>query len=61
MSGHGGSHPHLVNEFIMSIIEDRDSAIDAEKAANWSSAGVLGNNSSIMGSEMIFIPDFWNL
>jgi predicted dehydrogenase len=60
-SGHSGSHPHLVNEFITSIIEDRDSAIDAEKAANWSSAGVLGNNSSIMGSEKIFIPDFWNL
>jgi hypothetical protein len=60
-SGHGGSHPHLVNEFIMSIVEKRDCAIDAEKAANWSSAGVLGNKSAISGSEKIYIPDFWNL
>ncbi|MCX6347671.1 MAG: Gfo/Idh/MocA family oxidoreductase [Actinobacteria bacterium] len=60
-SGHGGSHPHLVNEFVMSIVEKRDSAIDAEKAANWSSAGVLGNKSAVSGSEKIYLPDFWNL
>src|SRR5437879_13145042 len=23
-AGHGGSHPHLVNEFVMALVEDRD-------------------------------------
>jgi len=60
-SGHGGSHPHLVHEFIMSIVEKRDSAIDAEKAANWSSAGVLGNKSALEDGKKIYLPDFWDL
>jgi hypothetical protein len=28
-AGHGGSHPHLVQEFVAAIIEGRDSAVDA--------------------------------
>jgi predicted dehydrogenase len=60
-AGHGGSHPHLVHEFIRSIVEKRDSAIDAEYSANWTCAGLLGHKSSINGGEKIYIPDFWNL
>ncbi len=60
-SGHGGSHPHLVHEFIMSIVENRDSAIDAEKAANWTSAGLCGHISAMSGGEKVYLPDFWNI
>lgn len=60
-SGHGGSHPHMVHEFVMSIVEGRDSAIDAEKAANWTSAGLCGHLSAMAGGEKIYLPDYWNL
>jgi len=60
-SGHGGSHPHLVHEFITAIVEGRDSAIDAENAANWTCAGLYGNRSAMQGGEKLYLPDFWNL
>jgi len=60
-SGHGGSHPHMVHEFIRAIIEERDSAIDAEKSANWTCAGLLGHFSAMRGGEKMYLPDFWNL
>lgn len=60
-SGHGGSHPHMVHEFIMAIVENRDSAIDAEKAANWTSAGLCGHLSAMSGGEKVYLPDYWNL
>ena len=60
-SGHGGSHPHMVHEFIRAIVENRDSAIDAEKSANWTCAGLMGHSSAMKGGEKIYLPDFWNL
>ena len=41
--GHHGSHPHLVHEFISSIIESRSPAIDAVTAANWTAAGLCAH------------------
>jgi predicted dehydrogenase len=55
---HGGSHPHLVNEFINSIVERRDSYIDAEKAANWTSVGICAHESAMQNGERIEIPRF---
>lgn len=60
-SGHGGSHPHMVHEFLMAIIENRDSAIDAETAANWTCAGLYGHRSAMGDGEKIYLPDFWDL
>jgi hypothetical protein len=40
-NGHHGSHPHLVHEFIRSIMEERKSRIDAVTAANWTAAGIM--------------------
>lgn len=60
-SGHGGSHPHMVYEFIRAIVEERDSAIDAEKAANWTSAGLCGHKSAMAGGEKVYVPDFYNI
>ena len=39
--GHGGSHPHLIHEFLRSIVEHRAPAIDEIKAADWTAPGNL--------------------
>lgn len=57
-AGHGGSHPHMVYEFVRAIFEGRDSAIDAVKAAFWTGAGICAHESAIRGGEKIFLPDF---
>ncbi len=57
-AGHGGSHPHLVQEFMAAIIEGRDSAVDAELAANYTLAGICAHESAMKGGERITIPEF---
>ncbi len=57
-AGHGGSHPHLVHEFVSSIIQGRDSALDAVVSANITAAGILGHQSCLDGGTKIYIPDF---
>lgn len=57
-AGHGGSHPHLVQEFVAAMVEDRDSAVDAVKAANYTCAGICAHESAMKGGERITIPVF---
>lgn len=57
-SGHGGSHPHLVHEFVSAIVENRDPFPNAEQSANWTSVGILSHESALKGGEIIYIPDF---
>jgi len=57
-AGHGGSHPHMVHEFISAIKEGRDSAIDVTTAANWTSAGICAHESALKNGERVFTPDF---
>ena len=59
-SGHGGSHPHMAHEFLMSIIEGRDPFPNAPQSANWTSVGILAHESALKGGELIRIPDFAN-
>ncbi len=56
--GHGGSHPHLVHEFISSIVENRPAAIDAVIAANWTAPGICAHESALREGEVVTIPDF---
>jgi predicted dehydrogenase len=56
-SGHGGSHPHLVHEFVRAIAEGRESAIDAAKAANWTLAGICAHESALKGGRRVNIPE----
>ncbi len=56
--GHGGSHPHLVHEFVSSIIEDRPSAIDEVVSADWCAPGICANLSSLRDGELIEVPSF---
>ena len=57
-AGHGGSHPHLVQEFLAAILENRNSAVDAELAANYTCAGICAHESAMKGGERITIPKF---
>jgi predicted dehydrogenase len=56
--GHSGSHPHLVHEFIRSIVEDRPSAINARVAATWTAPGVCADLSSLQEGKGVLIPDY---
>lgn len=57
-SGHGGSHPHLANEFLMSIVEDREPFPNARQSANWTAVGILAHESALRGGECISLPSF---
>jgi predicted dehydrogenase len=56
--GHGGSHPHMVNEFVTAILEDRDPFPNVEQAANWTAVGICAHQSALRGGEIVAVPDF---
>ncbi len=56
--GHGGSHPHLVNEFVSALFEDRDPFPNVEQSANWTSVGICAHQSALKGGEIVNVPDF---
>ncbi|MCX6360636.1 MAG: Gfo/Idh/MocA family oxidoreductase [Armatimonadetes bacterium] len=55
---HHGSHPHLVHEFVRSIVERRPPAIDAVRAADWTAAGICAHASAMRGGEAVEVPSF---
>lgn len=57
-SGHGGSHPHLVHEFVTALVEDRDPWPDAFRSANWTCVGILAHESALAGGRIQRLPDF---
>lgn len=57
-AGHGGSHPHLVQEFVAAIVEGRKSAVDADLAANYTCAGICAHESAMNGGKRVTIPNF---
>ncbi|MDR0472744.1 MAG: hypothetical protein LBH43_03600, partial [Treponema sp.] len=56
--GHGGSHPHMVHEFIRSILEGRKAWINEIKGANIVAAGICAHESAMKDGKIIDIPDF---
>jgi predicted dehydrogenase len=54
--GHGGSHPHMVHEFVRAILEDREAISDAATAANWTMTGICAHESAMRDGERIAIP-----
>ena len=55
---HHGSHPHLVHEFIRSIVENRKPVIDAVTAARWTAVGVVAHESAMKNGKELDVPDF---
>ena len=56
--GHHGSHPHLVHEFVMSILEERKPWIDEVFGANITAAGICAHESAMRGGEAVIVPEF---
>jgi predicted dehydrogenase len=56
--GHGGSHPHLVHEFVSSLIEDRDPWPNAVTSANWTCVGLCAHESALKGGAVVPLPKF---
>jgi predicted dehydrogenase len=56
--GHGGSHPHLVHEFVSSIVEGRPSFPDVYQSVNWTCAGICAHESAMQGGRRVELPDF---
>ncbi len=55
--GHGGSHPHLVHEFVCAVAENRAPYPDAVTAAHWTAAGICAHQSAMSGGAAVEIPD----
>lgn len=53
---HGGSHPYMAHEFIMSMVENRKPFPDVFSAANWTIAGLCAHESAMRGGERIMLP-----
>jgi predicted dehydrogenase len=56
--GHGGSHPHMVNEFLSALVEDRDPWPNAKTAANWTCVGICAHQSAEQGGAKVDLPAF---
>jgi predicted dehydrogenase len=56
--GHHGSHPHLVHEFVRSIVEGRKPRIDERRAGWWTAAGICAHASAMKGGKRVEVPDF---
>ena len=57
-AGHGGSHPHLANEFVMSLIEKREPFPNARQSANWTCVGLCAHESALQGGKIVKLPAF---
>lgn len=56
--GHGGSHGHLMNEFVTAILEDRKPLVDIAQALNMTVSGIVAHQSALKDGELMKIPQY---
>jgi hypothetical protein len=56
--GHGGSHGHLMNEFVTALLENRPPLIGIDKALNLTVAGIVAHQSALKDGERLRIPQY---
>lgn len=56
--GHGGSAGQITNEFIMSIIQEREPLVDIYEAIAMTAPGIVAHQSALKGGEQLKIPQF---
>jgi predicted dehydrogenase len=56
--GHGGSHGHLTNNFIESILLDKKPIVHVGDALNMTLAGVIAHKSALKNGEWMKIPQY---
>lgn len=57
-AGHGGSHPHLVHEFVSALVDNRQPFPNAKQSANITCVGILAHESAQQGGAIIKLPEF---
>lgn len=57
-TGHGNSHTFLTHEFIRSIVEDRQPAVDVYEAIAYTLPGIVAHQSALRGGEVMKIKDY---
>lgn len=57
-AGHGGSHPHLVHQFLDALVHQRDPYPNARQSANITCVGILAHESAKKGGEIVPMPAF---
>jgi predicted dehydrogenase len=57
-AGHGGSHPHLVHEFVSALSQKRQPYPNAVQSANITCVGILAHESAKQGGKPIKLPQF---
>ena len=57
-AGHGGSHPHLVHEFVSALVQNRSPFPNARQSANITCVGILAHESALQGGKLMELPDF---
>ena len=56
--GHGGSHGHLMNEFVTAILEDRTPLVNIAWSLNMTVAGIVAHQSALKDGMLMKIPQF---
>ncbi|MGO8748206.1 MAG: Gfo/Idh/MocA family protein [Thermoguttaceae bacterium] len=56
--GHGGSHGHLMNEFVTAILQNRQPLVDIVMALNLTVPGIVAHQSALKDGESMKIPQF---
>jgi predicted dehydrogenase len=57
-AGHGGSHPHLVHQFLNALVNKQAPYPDAVQSANITCVGILAHESAMQGGKIIHLPEF---
>jgi predicted dehydrogenase len=56
--GHGGSHGHLMNEFVSAILQNRSPLVNIAQALNLTVSGIVAHQSALKDGEPMKIPQF---
>ena len=56
--GHGGSHGHLMNEFVTAVLQNRPPLVDVAMALNLTVAGIVAHQSALKNGELLKIPQY---
>jgi predicted dehydrogenase len=56
--GHGGSHGHLTEEFVRSILLGRKPLVDVAWALNLTVSGIVAHQSALKDGELLKIPQY---
>lgn len=56
--GHGGSHGYLMNDFVLSILQDRKPLVDVAQALNMTVGGIVAHHSAMKDGELLKIPQY---